>query len=131
MVARAAPATRAGPLNAWLDFSTISVYTPIMRSSEFDECRACVCFAVRKAARAVTQHYDRALRPYGLRAPQFNLLAMLAQTGPLPMVKLAEWLGLDRTSLTRNLRRPAEKIPMTRASATWPSRRMASRCCTR
>jgi DNA-binding MarR family transcriptional regulator len=73
-------------------------------SLEFDECRSCACFAVRKAARAVTQHYDRALRPHGLRATQFNVLALLAQTGPMPMAKLADLLGLDRTSLTRNLR---------------------------
>jgi DNA-binding MarR family transcriptional regulator len=81
----------------------------MLPDSEFAECRDCVCFSVRKAARAVTQHYDRALRKTGLRTTQFNMLAVLAQTGPLPMADLAEFLGLDRTSLTRNLRPPERK----------------------
>ncbi|MGH6922173.1 MAG: MarR family winged helix-turn-helix transcriptional regulator [Propylenella sp.] len=71
---------------------------------EFAECMSCTCLALRKAARAVTQHYDRALRPAGLRATQFGLLVGLTQSGPVPMAKLADIMGLDRTSLTRNLR---------------------------
>jgi DNA-binding MarR family transcriptional regulator len=43
------------------------------------------------------------LRPAGLRATQFTLLATLVQTGPLPMNRLARQLGMDRTTLTRNL----------------------------
>ena len=72
--------------------------------AEFRECRDCVCAAVRRAARSITQHYDRHLRPAGLRVSQFSVLAMLAQTGPLPMSQLAKRLGLERTTLTRNLR---------------------------
>lgn len=79
------------------------------RPSEFAECQACLCFAVRKLGRAVTQPYDRALRATGLRVTQFNTLAVLAQTGPMPMASLAEFMGMDRTSLTRNLKPPARK----------------------
>ena len=79
------------------------------KTTEFDECLACSCFAVRKAARAVTQHYDRALRKSGLRATQFNTLVVLAKAGPIPMASLAEFMGMDRTSLTRNLQPPARK----------------------
>ena len=79
------------------------------RETEFSECRSCLCFAVRKAARAVTQHYDRALRATGLRATQFNMLTVLAEAGPLPMASLAEFMGMDRTSLTRNLQPPARR----------------------
>ena len=79
------------------------------RTSEFDECLSCTCFAVRKAARAVTQHYDRSLRRSGLRATQFNILVVLAKAGPLPMIGLAEFLGMDRTSLTRNLQPPVRR----------------------
>jgi DNA-binding MarR family transcriptional regulator len=64
---------------------------------------ACTCSNLRKAARAVTQAYDNALRPVGLRAIQFTLLATLAGRGNLPMTKLSEALGVDRTTLTRNL----------------------------
>ena len=48
--------------------------------------------------------YDAALKPSGLRATQFTLLAVLAKRGELPLTKLAEILVLDRTTLTRNLK---------------------------
>ena len=52
----------------------------------------------------MTQHYEASFRGTGLRATQFTVLATLAQTGPLPLTELAGMLGLERTSLTRNLR---------------------------
>jgi DNA-binding MarR family transcriptional regulator len=70
----------------------------------FRECRDCLCFAARRAARAVTRHYERHLRPTGLRATQFSVLARLAQTGPMPINRLAGQMGLERTTLSRNLR---------------------------
>jgi DNA-binding MarR family transcriptional regulator len=63
-----------------------------------------MCAALRRASRAMTQHYERSFRGSGLRATQFSLLAMLTQTGPLPVSALASHLGLERTTLTRNLR---------------------------
>jgi DNA-binding MarR family transcriptional regulator len=77
-------------------------------TNEFDECMSCICFGVRRAARAITQHYDRVMRPLGLRATQFNMLVALAHAGALGMSDLARVLGLDRTSLTRNLK-PVER----------------------
>lgn len=71
--------------------------------SAFAACRQCACSALRRASRAVTQHYEACFRGTGLRATQFTLLATLIQTGPLPMSVLAGRLGLERTSLTRNL----------------------------
>ena len=68
------------------------------------ECAGCACFAVRRAARAITQHYDRLLKPAGLRATQFTLLTMLRLGGPLPLSQVADRLGMERTTLTRNLR---------------------------
>ncbi|HUX81484.1 MAG TPA: MarR family transcriptional regulator [Halothiobacillus sp.] len=76
--------------------------------SEFMACRQCACSALRRASRAVTQHYEASFRGTGLRATQFTVLATLAQTGPLPLTDLATMLGLERTSLTRNLG-PLEK----------------------
>lgn len=63
--------------------------------------QACHCLAARKRARELTRRYEAALRPFGLRATQFSVLAALAQTGPIPLSKLAELLGLERTTLTR------------------------------
>lgn len=64
--------------------------------------RACPCLAARRRARAVTRHFDAYLRPFGLRSTQFSVLAMLAQVGPTGRVRLADGLGLERTTLTRS-----------------------------
>lgn len=79
------------------------------KSSPFKVCRDCSCSALRRASRAVTQHYEACFRGTGLRATQFTVLAVLAQTGPVPISLLAAKLGLERTSLTRNLRPLEEK----------------------
>lgn len=71
---------------------------------DFSPCRQCACSAARRASRAITHHYDAALRGSGLRNTQFTTLATLAQTGPMPMTRLAAFLGLERTTLTRNLK---------------------------
>ena len=72
--------------------------------ADLRECANCACFASRRAARSITQHYDRHLRPTGLRATQFTLLTVLALGGPLPLTRAADRLGMERTTLTRNLR---------------------------
>jgi DNA-binding MarR family transcriptional regulator len=64
----------------------------------------CTCANLRKAARVVTQKYEAALRPTGLKATQFTMLATLTKCGDLPLTHLAEALVLDRTTLTRNLK---------------------------
>lgn len=63
----------------------------------------CLCLAARRASRTITREFDRALRPQGLRATQFTLLAALHLAGPKPIGELAELLSIDRTTLTRNL----------------------------
>lgn len=63
----------------------------------------CACLNVRRTARAVTQLYDRTLAPLGLRATQVTLMVALERAGPVPFTRLAEALGMDRTTLTRNL----------------------------
>ena len=67
------------------------------------EAANCACFNLRKAARAVTQLYDDALRPTGLRSTQFSMLVLLRLTGAVSITKLAEEAVTDRTTLTRNL----------------------------
>ena len=64
----------------------------------------CAGFHLRRASRAVTQHFDRALAPVGLRTTQFTLLGALALAGPVSTNQLAHGLVVDRTTLTRNLR---------------------------
>ncbi len=69
----------------------------------------CLCLASRRAARAITRRFDTALRPHGIKATQFTLLAALALKGPQPIGALAKFIGLDRTTLTRNLAVAAEQ----------------------
>lgn len=77
-------------------------------STATDTPQACLCFNLRKAARAVTQLYDAALEPAGLRATQFSLLAALDRRDAVTITDLARAMVMDRTTLTRNLR-PLEK----------------------
>ena len=71
-------------------------------SVDIEETRACPCLAARRRARAVTRHFDGFLRPHGLRSTQFSILAMLAQRGPTGRIRVADGLGLERTTLTRS-----------------------------
>jgi len=63
----------------------------------------CNCFAVRAAARHVSQSYDRFLAPTGLRTTQYSILARLKRKGPLTINALAEDMVMDRTTLGRNI----------------------------
>jgi DNA-binding MarR family transcriptional regulator len=63
----------------------------------------CNCFAVRSAARHVTQLYDRFLASSGLRTTQFSILAKLKRRGPLTINAMAQEMAMDRTSLGRNI----------------------------
>jgi len=64
----------------------------------------CACAAARRAARLVTQLYGEHLRPYGLEATQLALLSALDSKPGRSQVKLARALGLDKTTLSRNLK---------------------------
>jgi DNA-binding MarR family transcriptional regulator len=64
----------------------------------------CTCFNLRKATRAITQLFDEAMQPAGLRATQFTILAALSFSGPVPITHLSNRLVMDRTTLTRNLK---------------------------
>lgn len=75
----------------------------------------CACFNLRRAARAVTQEYDQALLPLGLRATQVTVLVAIARAPGAPAGRLAEALGMDKTTLSRNL------TPLRRAKLIAPS----------
>jgi DNA-binding MarR family transcriptional regulator len=64
----------------------------------------CQCLSVRQAARAITQLYDEAYRTTGIRATQFPILMCARRSGAIAVSKMAEYLVMDRTTLTRNLR---------------------------
>lgn len=68
---------------------------------EFIETKDCHCLEARRRARAITRLYEEKLRPFGLRATQFSVLATLKLKGPTPVTELADFLVLERTTMTR------------------------------
>lgn len=64
----------------------------------------CTYSAVRRASRALTQAYDYALRPTGLRIGQFSVMQHIEECGEPSFAELTEALNMDRTTLTRNLK---------------------------
>jgi len=82
----------------------------------------CNCFAVRSAARHVTQLYDQLLAPVGLRITQFSILANLRRRGPLTINALAEDMVMDRTTLGRNIQ-PLERDGLIRIEPAPSDRR--------
>ena len=64
----------------------------------------CACLKVRTAARSVTRFYDDAFRPVGLRATQLSVLVAVAASEAVSIASLSRPLGMDRSTLTRNLR---------------------------
>lgn len=77
-------------------------------TTEQEIVASCACLKVRMAARAVTRAYDSALRPVGLRATQLSILVAIAIDDAISIAALANFLGMERTTLTRNLK-PLEK----------------------
>lgn len=65
---------------------------------------SCACTRVRRAARALTDLYDAALEPVGLKVTQFSLLRTIQRMDPVNISLLAEEMSLDRSTLGRNLR---------------------------
>ena len=63
----------------------------------------CMCASLRRTSRALTQRYEDALRPFGLRATQFTVLQVLELAGEVSQGRLGEMLAMDSTTLTRTL----------------------------
>ena len=55
------------------------------------------------AARAVTRLYDDTLRSVGLRATQLAVLVAVGGDDVVSITALAKFMGMDRSTLTRNL----------------------------
>ena len=62
-----------------------------------------MCASFRRTSRALTQLYEQALRPLGLRATQFTILQALSLAGEVSQGQLGQMLAMDSTSLTRTL----------------------------
>ncbi|HYS47014.1 MAG TPA: MarR family winged helix-turn-helix transcriptional regulator, partial [Rhizomicrobium sp.] len=72
-------------------------------STDYMACASCFCLASRQAARKITRLYDSHMQASGIRVTQFTILSQLMLRGEMPIGKLAGILGMERTTLTRNL----------------------------
>lgn len=63
----------------------------------------CSCSGLRRTVRVVTNHFDKAFEPLGLKCSQINVLMATAVHGPATVRTLAEVVVLDASSMSRAL----------------------------
>lgn len=63
----------------------------------------CLTFNLQRATRSLMRGFEAAAKDSGLTAPQFTTLSLIAGYGQLGVTQIAEMLGTDRTTMTRNL----------------------------
>ena len=68
----------------------------------------CLCLHMQRAARALARRFDDVLRPHSITSGQFSLLMSLNRPAPPRISDIAPLLGMDRTTLTANLK-PLER----------------------
>ncbi len=66
---------------------------------------ACLATRVRQLSRIVTRVYDDAMRPLGITASQYTLLAQLAARDAITAVEIGHELDIEKSTLSRNLKR--------------------------
>jgi len=80
------------------------VYIHIMRKElDLTAVENCACFNIRRISRLITQFFDAEVRRFGLRPTQMSILGSLQAKTEWGMAELSEWLGMERTTLLRNL----------------------------
>ena len=68
----------------------------------------CLCLATQRAARRLARRFDRLFAPLGLTNGQFSMLVALSGQWTPRMGELAEFLGMDSTTMTAAIK-PLEK----------------------
>ena len=67
--------------------------------------KTCIAVRLRLLNRVVTNFYDDALRPLGLKVSQLNILIVTARLGLVRPTQVCEILQLDTSTLSRNVER--------------------------
>lgn len=86
----------------------MGVYTLTMKITLSDIPKECVAYNFQKTARHLIQFYRKTINPSGLQGTQFPLLLAIKLHEPVSISSLAQLLELDRTTLSRNIKRLAE-----------------------
>jgi DNA-binding MarR family transcriptional regulator len=84
------------------------------RQLDMTSVENCTCFNVRRISRAITQFFDAEVRRHGIRPTQTPILGALQAKDGWGMAELSAWLGMERTTLLRNLR-PLQRDGLVRA----------------
>jgi DNA-binding MarR family transcriptional regulator len=82
----------------------------------------CLCLSVHRAARAISRHFDDAFRRFALSHGQFSLLITLNRPEPPRVSEVSKLLGMDRTTLTANLK-PLKRRGLVRVKVDEKDRR--------
>lgn len=87
--------------------ATRPISTTPVDIAEIAEATSSTCIAtrVRQLSRIITRVYDDALRPLGITASQFTLLTQLAQQDGITAVEIGTELDIEKSTLSRNLKR--------------------------
>jgi DNA-binding MarR family transcriptional regulator len=86
---------------------------------------ACTCGSLRKASRRISQFYDTALAPLGIKSTQYSILSEVARgslEGPVTMRELATCMVMDRSTLGHNLK-PLERDDLVALRSSTDDRR--------
>src|SRR5438552_10403555 len=67
--------------------------------------RTCIAVRLRLLNRVITNYYDDALRPLGLKVSQLNILIVTAKLGLARPAQVCDILQLDTSTLSRNVER--------------------------
>ena len=65
----------------------------------------CIAYRVRRLNRVITNIYDRALKPLGLKVNQANILAMLSLTDHASSADIARMLLMEKSTVSRTVDR--------------------------
>jgi DNA-binding MarR family transcriptional regulator len=83
-----------------------------MEETALFEC-SCVAYNLRKSSQTVSRIYAKEMHDSPIRGPLFGLMMTIQKRGSSCITTLAKDLGLDRTTLTRNLK-PLEQKGLVR-----------------
>ena len=81
----------------------VHIHITMSKELNMSAVENCVCFNLRWVTRAVTQFYDSEMRRHGIRPTQGSILSSLQAKDSWNMAELSDWLGMERTTLVRNL----------------------------
>ncbi len=95
-----------------------------MKELDLNSMEHCVCFNLRRVSRVFSQFFVGELHQHRLLPTQTPILGFLAARPEASMAEVSNWLGMDRTTLVRNLR-PLEREGLVKATGKGRGRKVS------